>query len=298
MAKPAASDFRNGVACRRRALFCLLLTLSAVAAWPKELAKEELRTTAGRAFSFQDFRGPPSVTQSASEIVGIGKVLGRSLRASSTRGSYFGKYEAIRAFDPSQTRLLGADIIIFNAGARVDSIENVRRVVAGYLEAAFGLGQTEAAPLAVLLLKYNAAHRGDIAYLSQKFSPDVMLNLTVGNAGIALSYAEWPGKTRLLIPLGHAANGQPSVGVTPGQAGETATPGQSGGAATSGRSSGTRTTGPALKGARATGGTGPAGTMGGTGVTRGTTSGGAGAARTRVGGSFPVASRLFPDGRT
>ena len=208
----------------RNAFFCLLLmTLAAFSAWPQELAKDELGTTAGRTFSFQTFHGPQSITQSAEQIVGIGKVLWRPLRTGGTRGSYFGKYEVIRVFDPSQTRLLGADIIVFDAAAGVNTLENVQRIVAGYLNAAFGLNPTDAARLSALVGKYNAAHRGDIAYLSQKYAPGVMSHLTAENAGIALSYAEWPGRTRLLIPLGHTANGQPSAGVTPGQAGEVAT---------------------------------------------------------------------------
>jgi hypothetical protein len=184
--------------------------------------------------------------------VEIGKVLWRTLSVDGTRGNYFGKYEVIRAFDPSQIRLFGADIIVINDGARVNTLENVQRIVDGYLETSFGLSPADAARLGVLITKYNAAHRSDIAYLSQKYSPEVMSHLTTENAGMALSYVEWPGRTRLLIPLGHAANGQPSVGVTPGQAGK---------AAPFAPSSGARTTGPDGKGAGATGGTG---VMGGT----------------------------------
>jgi hypothetical protein len=267
--KPVAGDFRNGIARWRSAFFCLLLTLAAAAAWPQELAKDELGTTARRTFSFRTFYGPQSVTQSAEEIVGIGKVLWRTLSTDGTRGNYFGKYEVIRAFDPSQTRLLGADIIVLNDDARVNTLENVQRIVAGYLETSFGLGPADAARLGVLITKYNAAHRGDIAYLSQKYSKEVMSHLTVENAGIALSYVEWPGKTRLLIPLGHAANGQPNVGVTSGQTSKAAPRGQVGGAATFALS-GARTIGPSAAGA---------GAAGGTRVTDGTTSrqgGGAG----------------------
>jgi hypothetical protein len=244
----------------RNAFFCFLLTIAAVAAWPQELAKDELGTAAGRTFSFQTFQGPQPITQSAEEIVGIGKVLWRTLSTNGTHGNYFGKYEVIRVFEPFQTRLLGADIIVFNDGARVNALDNVKRIIAGYLETAFGLSPADAARLSVLITKYNAAHRGDIAYLSQKYSPDVMSHLTEENAGIALSYAVWPGKTRLLIPFAHAAKGQPSVGVTPGQTETAATRGQVGADTTFAPSGGATTIGPATEGA------------GGTGVTGGTTS--------------------------
>ena len=292
MQRPGASDHRDGMAGWRNAFFCLLLmTLAAFSAWPQELAKDELGTTAGRTFSFQTFHGPQSITQSAEQIVGIGKVLWRPLRTGGTRGSYFGKYEVIRVFDPSQTRLLGADIIVFDAAAGVNTLENVQRIVAGYLNAAFGLNPTDAARLSALVGKYNAAHRGDIAYLSQKYAPGVMSHLTAENPGIALSYAEWPGRTRLLIPLGHTANGQPSAGVTPGQAGEVATSGQAGGAATFRRSGSAGTNGPGAGGAIAPGGTGSAAQAGGTGVMSGTNSGAAGAAGSRIeGGATASAS--------
>jgi hypothetical protein len=288
--KLAANDYRDGLAGRRNGILCILaLTLAATTAWPQELAKDELSRAADRTFSFKTFHGPQSITQSADEIVGIGEVLGKAIRAGGARGSYFGKYEAIRVFDPSQTRLLGADIIVFNAGAQVNTVDNVQRIVTGYLETAFGFSPADAARLSVLVTKYNAAHRGDIAYLSQKYSPSVMSYLNAENAGLALNYAEWPGKTRLLIPLGHAANGQPSVGGAPGQAGEAVTPGQTGEAATTGPASGSERSGStagsagakgvpaspgAAGGAEFTGGTVGGGTGGGTGTEKGRPGGG------------------------
>ena len=100
------------------------LTLSTTTVWPQELAKDELSKAADRIFSFKTFHGSQSIAQSADEIVGIGRVLGQTLRASGTRGSYFGKYEAIRVFDQLQTNLLGADIIVLSAGAHVNSLDN------------------------------------------------------------------------------------------------------------------------------------------------------------------------------
>jgi Borrelia P83/100 protein len=290
--KLAANDFRDGLAGRRNRILCILaLTLAATTAWPQELAKDELSKAADRAFSFTSFHGPQSITQSADEIVGIGEVLGKAIRAGGARGSYFGKYEAIRVFDPSQTRLLGADIIVFNAGAQVNTVDNVQRIVTGYLETAFGFSPVDAARLSALVAKYNAAHRGDIAYLSQKYSPSVMSHLNAENAGLALNYAEWPGKTRLLIPLGHAANGQPSVGGTPGQAGEAVTPGQTGEAATTRPASGSERSGPTAGNAGAKGVPASPGAAGGAGFPGGTTGGGTGTEKSQPeGGSVPPAS--------
>lgn len=262
MKKPAVSDFRDGMAGWPTACFCLLLlALAAAPAWPQELAQDELSTTAGRAFSFQTFHGTETVTQSVGDVVGIGEVLWRTLRVNGTRGTYFGKYEVIRSFDPSQTRLFGADIIVFDAGARVNTLDNVQRVVAGYIEAAFGIRPADAARLGTLVTRYNAAHRGDMAYLSQKYTPGVMSHVTAENAGIALSHTEWPGKTRLLIPLGHTANGQPSAAATPAQRGAPAASEQIGTAVTPGKAGGT-----AAGGAAGTGGPSETGTTGGKGA--------------------------------
>jgi len=186
----------------------MLLCLAAAGAWSQQVNAGELDTTAGRSFQFQNYAGPQPVVQSIDQIVGIGEVLSRHLRAGGSRGDYFGKYTVIRAFQPSETTRLSADIIIPGARAQIDDIRNVHRIVAGYLAAAFGYDSSQASRLAVLVTKYNAAYRGNLAALSQRYTPLVMSYLTAENAGIALSYAEWPGKTRLIVPLGHAAGAQ------------------------------------------------------------------------------------------
>jgi Borrelia P83/100 protein len=89
----------------------LFLTLAAASAWPQALSQAELITAAGRTFAFSTFRGKESATQSAQEIVGIGEVLWRTLRADGRRGDYFGKYEVIRALDPALKERLSADIL-------------------------------------------------------------------------------------------------------------------------------------------------------------------------------------------
>jgi len=93
----------------------------------------------------------------------------------------------------------------------------VQRIVAGYLRAAFGYDPGQADRLAVLVTKYNAAYRGNIAVLSQKYTPLVMSYLAADNAGLGLRYTEWPGRTRLIVPLGHAAGAQ--AGAAGAQAG-------------------------------------------------------------------------------
>ncbi len=220
---PTTYRFGQGAAIGRGVpLIALLLSLAAATGWPQELNEVELGMTAGRVYAFESFAGPPSVVESVEEIVGIGEVLARTLNASGGRGDYFGKYRVIRAFDPSETSLLSADIVVLGTDARVNDIRNVQRIVAGYLVAAFGYTPAQADRLAGLVTVYNAAYRGDIAALSRKYTSLVMSNLTAENAGIALSYSEWPGRTRLVIPLGRTAGGQAGSAQAPGPAGAVA----------------------------------------------------------------------------
>lgn len=193
--------------CERVCLSCcrllvpVLLALAASGGWSQQLDVKELDTTAGRSFRFLSYTGSPPVVESVRQITGIGEVL-------NSRGDYYGKYTVIRAFQPSDTALLSADILVFGPGAQVNDIRNVQRIVAGYLAAAFGYDPGNANELAVLITRYNAAYRGDIPALSRKYTPLVMSHLTAESAGIALDYAQWPGKTRLIVPLQHAAGAQ------------------------------------------------------------------------------------------
>ncbi len=221
----------EGVAIKAAAPFiALLLSLAAAPGWPQEIVRAELDTAAGRIIAFESFKGPDPVVESVPQIRGIGGALARSLRAGGGRGSYFSKYHVVRVYDPVQTSLLGADIIILDPDAHVNDIANLRRIVAGYLETAFGYSAAQADRLAVLVTNYNAAYRGNIAALALKYTGQVMSNLTAENAGLALSYKDWPGKTRLVIPLGRgggqSASGQ-NAGGRPGAAapGAAAAPG-------------------------------------------------------------------------
>jgi len=193
-----------------RLLLALFLCAAAAFAGAQQLNTEELGSTAGRTFRFQSYTGPQPVVESVPAISGIGEVLSRSVRAGRTEGDYFGKYSVIRAFQPGQA-LLGADIIVLGPRARIDDIRNVQRIVAGYLVAAFAYDDAQAERLAAQVMTYNAAYRGNISALAQKYTPLVMSHVTAENAGISLNYADWPGKTRLLIPLDHGVGG-PAAG--------------------------------------------------------------------------------------
>jgi hypothetical protein len=84
------------------------------------------------------------------------------------------------------------------------------------LETAFGYARADADLLAVFTKYYNAVYRGKIDELGARYSAAVMGNISAENAGIALSYREWPGRTRLLVPFARAgiAGEQPAAAVS------------------------------------------------------------------------------------
>ena len=193
-----------------------LLPLAGLAAL--DVAKSEIESTRGAKVSFVNYEGPQSVVESAAEIRGIGAALGAASGKPDGSGGRAGdadRYSVIRAVDPKAADGLDADIILIGKDAVVDHIDNVRRVVAGYLEVAWGYSRPDAATLAVFITVYNAVHRGDMAYFGSKYKAVVMREISADNAGLATKWDEWPGRTRILIPL--------SSGASPGAAGAVST---------------------------------------------------------------------------
>ena len=83
----------------------------------------------------------------------------------------------------------------------MDHIDNLRRIIAAYLESAYGYSRQDSQTLAVFVTVYNAVYRGKLDVFKQKYKTVVTKNLTANKAGLALNYAEWPGKTQIVIPL-------------------------------------------------------------------------------------------------
>lgn len=185
-------------------VLALAATVVAFVAWSQSVDEQELKSVGERDIVFESYTGTHPVVDTAEEIVAIGRSLALALRAAGSRGDFYGMYSVIRAVDPAETRKLDADIIVFEKTAGVDHIRNVRRIIAGYVQTAFGYTRADAELLAVFVTYYNAVFRGRIDELSARYSGAVMSNITAENAGLALSYREWPGRTRILIPFARA----------------------------------------------------------------------------------------------
>jgi hypothetical protein len=99
------------------------------------------------------------------------------------------------------TGLYNADIFSIDKDAKVDHIKNVRRIIASYLENAYEYSYADAYLLATFITYYNAVHRGEMDFFSKKYKPVVLRYLNRENAGIARRFDQWPGNTRVVIPL-------------------------------------------------------------------------------------------------
>ncbi len=184
-------------------VFGILLALG-LPAGAQQVAEEELRS-AGQEIEFENYSGPYERVDTAEEIKAIGFLLAGSLQQDGNAGRFLDKYRILRALDPREQGKFDADILSIEAAARVDHIENVRRILAGYLEGAFAYNASDARLLARFATVYNAVYRGNLGYFGQKYKAVVMSHLTPQNAGISTRYYEWPGATRLLVPLATGA---------------------------------------------------------------------------------------------
>lgn len=193
----------------RRLLFIPLmvfLTLSLLIAQEVDVDREELQSQADATIEFQNYQGPQEEVSSASEIRGIGRALSQALAPEGgSTAAYFDRYSVFRGVDPNDPEGLDADILSINESATVNHIDNVRRIISGYLVDAFGYAESDADLIAELTTIYNAVYRGNMDFFSGRYKRIVSEHLTPEGAGISTNYADWPGATQLVIPLSTGA---------------------------------------------------------------------------------------------
>jgi hypothetical protein len=179
----------------------LYFLFSAAVLFGLQVDKAELDKGQGSEINFVNYVGPHTKIDTLQQIIGIGSSLGAKITDRYGESSYYGVYRVIHAVGPAEGDLLDADVFIFEKSAAVDEIINVMRILSGYLQAAYAYSADDAMLLAKFIVYYNAAFRGDVKYFSSVYKSTVMKNVTAENAGIARVYSEWPGRTRMLIPL-------------------------------------------------------------------------------------------------
>jgi hypothetical protein len=189
----------------RRLLPALLIVSVIPVLCAYDVNRSELQTQSEREIEFINYEGPHERIDSASEIRGIGEILGAPDLSPGESNSYFSRYRVIRAVDPEVDVGLDADIFVIGATAQVDHIDNLRLMMGGYLQTAFQYSRADAGLLSRFITIYNAVFRNDLDYVESRYKPVVLEHVTAGNVGLSVRYDEWAGQSRILIPLTEGA---------------------------------------------------------------------------------------------
>jgi hypothetical protein len=151
--------------------------------------------------TFYNNEGPQARVETREQIRQIGAVLGQAIRARQARTGANNRYFVIHSVTAPDGDKLDADIFGLGSSAGVDHIRNLRTIIQGYLQEAYGYSVRDAALLAEYITIYNAVYRGNWNYFSGRFKKPVVDNLNRDSAGLAVRYQDWPGKTLMLVPL-------------------------------------------------------------------------------------------------
>lgn len=166
-----------------------------------EVVEEELQFDDPPQIEFENYTGPPTTISTAEEISGIGRFLGTAREQQLNELRYVNRYRIVRAVDRDAPIGLHADILFILEDARVDHIDNIRRILGGYLAETYGYGSADAALLARFITVYNAVHHQDLEFYTSRYTPHVMSFLSAAGAGLPLSYRQWPGNSEIVIPI-------------------------------------------------------------------------------------------------
>ena len=159
---------------------------------------------------FINYSGPHSRIDTKEQILNIGRNLGKVVAENRDHRIETGnapKYYLIHAVYPDAEQGLDADILILGNKAEVDHIKNLRLIITGFLTEAYGYSDTDASTLATFITVYNAVYRGKIIDLLTKYKADVIAELSAEKIGLSVNYAEWAGKSQIIIPLLDPENG-------------------------------------------------------------------------------------------
>ncbi|MDP3176279.1 MAG: P83/100 family protein [Spirochaetaceae bacterium] len=181
------------------------LALSAPALLALDVDRSELESAKDGDIVFVSYEGPQPKIDSLSSIKGLGAALGKEIAGGASRAGTDARYSVIRIVDPSVPTGLDADVLRLGKAVQVDHIRNLRWIVAGYLGAAWGYKESDAFILATFVTVYNAVNRGKMDYFASRYKSGVLAELKAEEAGLALTYLEWPGKTQIVIPLSSGA---------------------------------------------------------------------------------------------
>ena len=173
----------------------LMLTISL---FGLEVDEKELRID-GKTIEFINYTGTHTQVDSVAAIKSIGASLAGAAKTGSAGTP--SRYYVMHIVDPEVKSGFDADILVIGKDARVDHINNVRLIIAAYLEKAYAYSEKDARTIAHFVTVYNAVYRKNMDYFSSHYKKAVVEKLDANKAGLALRYDEWPGQSQILIPL-------------------------------------------------------------------------------------------------
>lgn len=185
-------------------LFILIALAAVIPLNAQKVDEEELKSAGNDTIVFINYTGPHSKIDSLASIKQLGSELGTVVAKDTSKATSAGnpaRYSVIHAIDPSEKGKLDADIIIVGANTTVDHIDNLRRIIASYLTAAYGYSEKDAETVAVFVTVYNAVYRGNFDAFQKKYKKIVLDNLSPSICGLSVNYTDWPGKSQIVIPL-------------------------------------------------------------------------------------------------
>ena len=189
----------------KKVLLGSLLAFSLGSLFALDVNEDELKSAGnGDTVKFNNYVGPHSVINSADDIRAIGRGMGKTIARDPEKEATInpnGLYSVIHAVDMNDTKGLDADIILINKGAGVDHIDNVRRIITGFLMESYGYSRKDADTIAVFVTVYNAVYRNDLDSFSSKYKAVVLKYLTKEKCGLSTEWTEWAGNSQIVIPL-------------------------------------------------------------------------------------------------
>ncbi|MDA3940029.1 MAG: P83/100 family protein, partial [Spirochaetia bacterium] len=148
----------------RKIFFVIILIAISTNIFAQTVVQEELFKVQRESVEFVNYEGPHDKFESAIEIRGIGLYLGKFSNFSEDQRSYNSRYSIKHLVAKEGQGLLNADIFFIEKEAVVDHINNVRRILSGYLEQAYSYSKEDSDIIAEFASYYNAIYRGDFQY--------------------------------------------------------------------------------------------------------------------------------------
>ena len=190
----------------KKSVCTIFFAVIALSAFAVEVDEKELQVTGSADVRFENYNGPHYVIESASAIKGIGSALGNIVAQNLETPAEIqplAKYSVIHAVsaEHDEKSKFDADIFVLNNTASVDHIRNLRRILTGYLEAAYGYSTEDADTVATFVTVYNAVYRGQMNIFTERYSPEVIKYLDAEKVGLSTDYKDWAGNTQIVIPL-------------------------------------------------------------------------------------------------